>query len=134
MNLNSLKAFQDLDVEFSDLPIRIQNRMEEVDELVDELDESEEPNPKLEEKIARLDSNIVEMLKSFQLEQQDVPEQEQEQEPEPKPKSKNKEEKSLTEQSLPVVDTVSLVDDNVSENGNEGVAKKEGNPYFWYQP
>ena len=130
MNLNSLKQFQDLDVEFSDLPIRIQNRMEEVDELVDELDESEEPNPKLIEKIARLDSNIVEMLKSFQLEHQDV----EKQEPESKPESKNEEEKSLTEQSLPVVDTVSIVDDNVSENGNEEVAKKEGNPYFWYQP
>lgn len=130
MNLNSIKVFQDLDVEFTELPIRIQNRMEEVDELVDELDESDEPNEKLQEKIERLDNNIVEMLNNFKAER----ESEAEEKSEPTNQVERVDEKPLEEQALPVVDTNSAVEDNVSENANEEVAQKESNPYFWFQP
>lgn len=130
MNLNSIKIFQDLDVEFSELPIRIQNRMEEVDELVDELDDSDEPNEKLQEKIERLDNNIVEMLNNFKAER----ESEAEEKSEPANEVERVDEKPLEAQALPVVDINSVVEDNVSENANEEVAQKESNPYFWYQP
>lgn len=130
MNLNSIKVFQDLDVEFTELPIRIQNRMEEVDELVDELDDSDEPNEKLQEKIERLDNNIVEMLNNFKAER----ESEAEEKSEPTNQVERVDEKPLEAQALPVVDTNSAVEDNVSENANEEVAQKESNPYFWFQP
>lgn len=126
MTLNSIKTFQDMTVEFDDLPKDIRRKMLQLDDLLDEYEQDDNEEAKAE--LEKLDAEANEMLLAYKAENE--PEaQAEEQKPEAEA------EKGGPEDPLPVVDTAETqkVEDNVSENANEEVEEKRDNPYFWFQ-